>query len=120
MGYTKYGEFMRIQRVKHHEVMGDLAHVLGAAPSFVSAVENGKKNVPGEWIDIIIDHYDLDEDEKSELLHAIEESRTQIKVNLTETTQNKRHMALQFARSFDNMDEETAMRIIKLLNGSDD
>ena len=25
MGYTKFGEFMRIQRVKNHEVMADTA-----------------------------------------------------------------------------------------------
>ena len=28
MGYTKYGEFIRVLRVKHHEVMGDTAKLL--------------------------------------------------------------------------------------------
>ena len=48
MPYTKFGEFMRIQRVKHHEVMGDLANLLDVKVPFVSAVENGKRNVPEE------------------------------------------------------------------------
>ena len=43
MSYTKYGEFLRIQRIKHQEVMGDTAKLLDVSVPFVSAVENGKK-----------------------------------------------------------------------------
>lgn len=46
MSYTKYGEYIRILRIKYHEVMGDLANVLDTSLPFMSAVENGKKNVP--------------------------------------------------------------------------
>ena len=44
MGYTKYGEFIRVLRVKHHEVMGDTAKLLNCMVSFVSSVESGKTN----------------------------------------------------------------------------
>ena len=37
MVYTKYGEFMRVLRVKAHEVMGDTAKLLGVKIPFVSA-----------------------------------------------------------------------------------
>ncbi len=57
MGYTKYVEFMRILRIKAHEVMGDTAKLLNARLPFVSAVENGKRNVPAEWVPILIEHY---------------------------------------------------------------
>jgi predicted nucleotidyltransferase component of viral defense system len=43
VSYTKFGEFMRILRVKNHEVMGDIAKLLGVSTPFLSAVENGKK-----------------------------------------------------------------------------
>ena len=46
MAYTRFGEFMRVLRIKNHEVMGDTATLLGVTIPFVSAVENGKKNVP--------------------------------------------------------------------------
>ena len=59
MGYTKYGEFMRILRIKAHEVMGDTAKLLNVRLPFVSAVENGKRNVPAEWVPILIEHYQL-------------------------------------------------------------
>ena len=45
MGYTPFGEFVRILRIKHHQVMGDMAKILNTSTPFLSAVENGKKNV---------------------------------------------------------------------------
>ena len=119
MGYTKFGEFVRILRVKHHEIMGDMAEFLGASLPFLSAVENGKKNVPKEWIPKIIEHYKLNEIEQEQLKDSIEESKTQVKIKLLETSSPKRSVALQFARSFENMDDETAQSIIKLLERGD-
>ncbi|MDY4787830.1 MAG: XRE family transcriptional regulator [Bacilli bacterium] len=117
MAYTKYGDFIRIQRVKNHEVMGDLAKVLDASLPFMSAVENGKKNVPDDWINKIIDHYNLSNDESTELIIAVEESRTQVKINLSNANLIQREVAIQFQRSFEKMDDETANKIKKLLEG---
>ncbi|MBQ5988365.1 MAG: helix-turn-helix transcriptional regulator [Oscillospiraceae bacterium] len=118
MSYTKYGEFMRILRIKHHEVMGDLANVLGVSLPFLSAVENGKKNVSDEWINKIKQHYKLNDEEVTELSEAIEHSKTQMKLDLKSAAEFKRTAALQFARSFENMDEETAKKIMELLENS--
>lgn len=119
MAYTKFGEFMRILRVKFHEVMGDTAKLLDVKVPFVSAVENGKRNVPEEWIPLLVEHYHLDENEQKELRDAIEESKTQMKINLTSASNSQRRLAIQFQRSFANMDEDTAEAIIKLLSKED-
>ena len=73
MSYTKFGEFMRILRIKNHEVMGDTAELLNCMVPFVSSVENGRKNVPETWAPILIEHYHLNSTEKEELYKAIEE-----------------------------------------------
>ena len=116
MSYTSFGEFVRILRIKNHEVMGDMAKILGVKVPFLSAVENGKKNVPKEWLDIISKHYSLSEDEESELKEAIEESRTHCKIPMEKAGITQRRAALQFARSFDEMDDETATKILELLS----
>lgn len=116
MAYTKFGEFVRILRIKCHEVMGDMATILETSVPFLSAVENGKKNVPSEWIDRLIDHYKLSTEESCELREAVEESRMQYKITAGNAGITKRKAALQFARSFDNMDDETAERILELLS----
>lgn len=115
--YTKFGEFMRVLRIKHHEIMGNIADMLGVSLPFLSAVENGKRNVPADWVDKIVSHYNLSPEDTQELLEAIEQSKTQIKLDLKSSEFFQRTAALQFARSFDNMDEDTAKRIIELLEG---
>ncbi len=120
MSYTKFGEFMRILRIKKHEVMGDLAKTLSVSTAFLSAVECGKKNVPEDWVDVISSHYELSKTEKDELVQSIEDSKTQIKINLTNVDNCKREMALQFQRSFNDIDEETAKHIISILNSKED
>ena len=59
MSYTKFAEFMRILRIKNHENMGDTAKLLDVNVSFLSAVETGKKNVPMNWVEKIVNHYKL-------------------------------------------------------------
>lgn len=118
MSYTKYGEYMRILRIKNHEVMGDTAKFLNVRIPFVSAVENGKRNIPEEWYEKIVNHYNLTTDEQAELKEAITESKTQMKVNLMNSNNVKRKMALQFQRSFEDIDDETAKRIIDILNSN--
>lgn len=120
MGYTKFGEFMRLQRVKHHEVMGDTAKLLGVKVPFVSTVECGKRNVPEEWLPVLIAHYHLTPTEQAELRQAVAYSRTQVKINLTSASNARRQLAVQFQRSFENLDENTVAAILKLLDREDD
>ena len=119
MSYTKFGEFVRLLRVKNHEVMGDMAKLLQTSTPYLSAVETGKKNVPKAWIPLIADLYHLNEDEYHELLDSIDVSKTQMKINMQNAGNIQRKTALQFARSFDGMDEETAQKIMKLLEGDE-
>lgn len=120
MSYTKFGEFVRILRIKHHEVMGDMAQMLNTSLPFLSAVENGKKNVPSEWLEKIVSYYNLNKNEENELMKSIEDSKTQMKLNLINSTESKRTAALQFARSFDEMDDKTARKIMEILERGDD
>ena len=115
MAYTKFAEFLRILRVRNHENMGDTAKLLGVNIAFVSAVESGKKNVPEDWVDKIVQHYNLNEQEKAKLIRAVEDSKTISKINLVSAPSFKRQVALQFQRSFDEIDEETARKILELL-----
>lgn len=120
MAYTKFGELVRILRVKHHEVMGDMAKRLGIKLPFLSAIENGKKNVPIELIKKIVECYQLTSDDEQELIKAAEESKTQYKISAIGAGINQRKAALQFARSFDKMDDETAQKVLELLSFRED
>jgi len=116
MAYTSFGEFVRILRIQHHEVMGDMAKKLKTSVSFLSAVENGKKNVPAGWLEKISNLYELSKEEINVLKEYIEESKTQFKITATDAGNNQRKAALQFTRSFGNMDDKTAIKILNILN----
>ena len=115
MKYTKFGEFFRILRLKHNEVLGDATEFFHVSASYISAVELGKRPVPKEWYDLISKHYNLTEEEKCELKQAMDESVNNIKIDLTDTFSKKRELAIAFQRSFDNVDDDLAQKILKML-----
>lgn len=115
MAATSFGDYLKSLRAKYHEVMGDSAKLFGVSLPFMSAVENGKKKVPAGWYEILVEHYQLIGDEQKKLQEAIEQSCTQIKINLDRSHSYQREMAIQFQRSFDNIDEEAAEKIMDIL-----
>jgi len=76
--------------------------------------------VPETWAQILIEHYQLSELEKKELYDAIEDSKTQVKLNLVSASITQRRLAIQFQRSFEKLDDETANAIFELLDKGDD
>lgn len=119
MAYTNFGKLLQQFRRQHDEIMGDMADWLGVKPAFLSAVENGKKNAPEQWLKKITEHYSLSNEEQKELHQAWKDSKTQVKLNLVTASDSKRMMASCLARSFSEMDDETAKKIIDILYGKD-
>lgn len=116
---TKYSKLIKEIRIKHGETMGDMANWLNVKLPFVSAVENGKKKIPDDWANKISEHYNLCSKEKNNLEEAIKESQTNIKIDLRNVDGIKRRMIVQFQRSFDNINDETAEEIYKILGGKE-
>ena len=116
---TEYGTLIKEIRIKHGETMGDMANWLNVKLPFVSAVENGKKKIPDDWLNKISVHYNLCDAERSNLEKAIKESQTNIKLDLRNADVIKRRMVIQFQRSFDNIDDDTAEKIYKILGGKE-
>lgn len=59
---TEFGKAIRKIRLDKGEILKDMAKRLGVSSACMSAVENGRKNVPEKWIDQIIEFYQLDEE----------------------------------------------------------
>ena len=120
MEYTKFGELMKIYRIKRHESAKMLADELNVSKAFLSSVERGKKSIPSKWLDIISDHYKLSDSEKDELQKAINDSRTSIKVDLIGIENYKRDLVFKLVNNLNGIDEETANVISVLLNKTND
>ena len=45
---TEFGQYLRKLRIDHGDFLKDMSDVLGVTPSYLSAVETGKRNVPSQ------------------------------------------------------------------------
>ena len=116
--YTKFGEELRVLRTRRHQNQQEMAEALGVTKNFLSMVEKGKKAIPEKWIDILTDYYHLKPYPRQLLLDAAEASKIRIKIDLKGAPLYKRDLAVAFEKYFDQIDEDTAESIMKILNGS--
>lgn len=112
---TAFGKFCRKLRIERNEILKNMADKLGVTPSYLSAVEIGKRAIPATWGKLITNIYNLTPAQQQELLDAIADSTKQIKLDISSMGTAKRQTALAFARKLDEMDEEEIRKIFELI-----
>lgn len=113
---TEFGKELRKIRIDHDELLKDMAARLGVKASFLSAVEIGKKNVPENWFNTLVEQYALSLDEEAVLRKKAQNSVNAVKINLYGSGPKQRNMALVLARSFEEMSDETASKILDYMS----
>ena len=113
---TEFGKALRKLRIDRGEILKTMAEKLTMTSSYLSAIECGKRNIPDDLIQRLSSIYDLSEKEQQDLAEARDKSIKSIEIELSTNNAYKRDLALQFARKFDDMDDELAIQIMKFLN----
>jgi transcriptional regulator with XRE-family HTH domain len=103
---TRFGKFCRKLRIDKGELLKDMSIKLSVTPSYLSAVENGKRNIPKEWTNYLIRLYSLNDIERLELIKATEESLQNIKVDLKGLHGDDKNLMMALARDFKDLDAE--------------
>lgn len=114
--YTRFGEELRVLRTRRHQNQQEMAGVLGVTKNFLSMVEKGKKPIPENWIDILTEYYHFKEYPRQILIDAAEASKIRVKLDLKGVPLYKRDLAVAFEKHFDQIDEDVAESIMKILN----
>jgi transcriptional regulator with XRE-family HTH domain len=112
---TELGKFLRKLRIEREEILKTMADKLNVTVSFLSAVETGKRPMPGPWAQKISDLYELNEVQKAEFSRLEAEITRTVSFDLGSSSLERRGLVLTFARKFENLDEETIKKIRKLL-----
>lgn len=115
---TQLGKILRIIRVNTGESMRVMAGKLKVSVSYLSAIENGKRNVPANFGELIASNYDLSNKDKMNLRDAIQDSTEKVKVNITELGEKKKRIL--YALTSDNLDEETLSRLVEIIDKKGD
>ena len=113
---TPIGDYLRAIRIEHGEKLKTMADKLGVTSAFLSAVENGKKKFPEKWYSLIPNLYSLDKDDENLLENAVMESQDFITINFKDVPTERKQLGIAFARSFNDIDQETREKIMSLLN----
>lgn len=116
---SPFGKFCRKLRIEKDELLLDMANKLDVAPSFLSAVEVGKKSIPERWESILIEKYNLNENQIMELQQSIKDSIRQLKFDLFNQKDTDRNLLLEFARKFEDLDTNDKESIFGILKKKD-
>lgn len=112
---TEYGKFLKKLRVDNGELLKDMAQKLDVTVAYLSAVENGKREVPTKWLDIIKDEYDLDAEQYDNMEEAAYQSKKTLSLDLSQKDAVDRNLALSFAREFHDLTVEEKAGIMSIL-----
>ncbi len=116
---TEVGKYLRKLRIDNEEILKNMADKLKVSSSFLSAIENGKKNMPESMEEKIIIIYNLDDEKIREFRKAVEDSLNSIQMDLKDTSNERKQLAINFARKFDSLDDDLTKQIFEMLKESD-
>jgi len=113
---TPLGRALRRLRLDRNMLLKDMADGIGVSPSFLSAVENGRKPLPVGLLLKIRNWAGLTEDEMHGLKRAADESTREVKIRAPDNLSTRDREALAIlARKFGELDEEKRRLIRAML-----
>ena len=111
---TEFGRMLRIIRINKGETAKDMAHKLNISPSYLSAMENGKRNIPLYIGDSISDIYGISDEDKQNIKFAIINTNESIKLDMSGIADKKKEIVVLLMSK--DVNEDTLDKIYGLLN----
>ena len=117
MAVTEFGKFLRKMRIDCSEVLGVMAERLGVSPAYLSAIENGMRDIPDAFVEKVVAEYSLDEEQAKKLAEAEAQTKGAVDVNFNQrrTDMNVVETAVMFARDFSRLTDQQMNQIKSIL-----
>ena len=113
---TPFGKTVRKMRIDLGLTLKSMAEAMGMTSSYLSAIETGKRAVTKPVLDSIIGYLNADEKQKEKLISAARDSQQSVEISLSGKNDHAREVAIAFARSFDELNEEDFRNLRQILN----
>lgn len=99
---TPFGKMLRTLRVQTGDSQEYMAiKVLKTSGSYLSAVENGIKNVPPTWIDDLAEHYQLTPRQAQKMREAADISVREVTISLNGLSEESRKDVLTYVKKLE-------------------
>lgn len=112
---TDLGKELRKLRIDKGETLLDMSKKLDISISYLSAIENGVREIPVDFIEKITSAYHLPENKKKELEIAEANSANKVTISLNATLNEQRQLAYMLSRKLKDLSTDDCEKIIKLL-----
>ena len=97
------------------EILKNMADRLEVSSAFLSAIENGKKRMPPSMREKVVTLYGLKPEEIDDLDNAILESADSVEISIRSLSEERKKLAVTFARSFGEFSDEDICHITEYL-----
>ncbi|MCS0029044.1 helix-turn-helix domain-containing protein [Vibrio alginolyticus] len=115
MKATTFGKYLRTLRIKKEILLKEMAEVLGISSAYLSALELGKKAISESLVEKIIEKYELNAYEASELKSAASVSQPNVKIDLVGKSNEEREMVVSFARKYESLTDAQREQMRKIM-----
>ena len=93
-GVTNLGKKLRKIRIDNDEISSDMARKPEISVSYLSAIENGKRNIPKDLAEKLFKIYQLSDNDKEKILQAISIYSGEMRIRLDSL--NKKTAGINF------------------------
>ena len=114
---TAFGKIVRKLRIDREETLGQMALNLGRSPTFLTAVETGRKPVPDDYLNEVMTYFGLSQSERDQLRHSAEVSRPSVKFNLPVGTPTEQRAFLALLeKHLGNLNKDEVAKMMQVLD----
>ena len=113
MALNEIGVFLTNFRNQIGESLRTMAMKLDISATYLSAIENNKRNIPADFIDKFVEVYKIDEKTREKLEKASLLSSSNLKIDITDASEMKKELLYSLANS--EVNEQTVEKLSAIL-----
>lgn len=99
---TPFGKAIRKARIDYGLTLKDVADKADVSSSYLSAIENGKKPLTNEFVNVLLSVMGLPEERNREIIASAATHIHELKLNHQGRTTDEIEFAMMFARKFES------------------
>ena len=115
---SNYGKILRKIRIDKGLTMAQMAKAVGITSAYLSTIERGKRNIPKSLTQNVINHYELSNEQVTELQKAEYLSMDSVEIELSDVGLDKKTLVLSLAKNLKNMTYEQVEMIKNIVEGN--
>ncbi len=109
---TEFGKELRILRIERDENINSMAKKLNISIAYLSSIESGKRSIPADLVDKIVEKYHLNKERREVLREKEAISSNTINVDLSLVSSEQRKLVFALSRKIKDLTDDECLEIL--------